>query len=57
MWQKIVLKLEQGKKYIVELIDQSTVSVVAVAEGEISMHFCYRQRMISARKFVIKSRI
>ncbi len=27
MWQKIVLKLEQGKKYIVELIDQSTVSM------------------------------
>lgn len=28
MWQKIVLKLEQGKKYIVELIDQSTVSIL-----------------------------
>lgn len=27
MWQKIVLKLEQGKKYIVELIDQSTVRI------------------------------
>ncbi|XP_037050010.1 coiled-coil domain-containing protein 63 isoform X2 [Bradysia coprophila] len=26
MWQKIVLKLEQGKKYIVELIDQSTTA-------------------------------
>lgn len=26
MWQKIVSKLEQGKKYIVELIDQSTVA-------------------------------
>lgn len=29
MWQKIVLKLEQGKKYIVELIDQSTVSIIS----------------------------
>ncbi|KAJ6635259.1 Coiled-coil domain-containing protein 63 [Pseudolycoriella hygida] len=26
MWQKIVLKLEQGKKYITELIDQSTAA-------------------------------
>lgn len=26
MWQKIVNKLEQGKKYILELIDQSTAA-------------------------------
>lgn len=26
MWQKMVNKLEQGKKYIVELIDQSTTA-------------------------------
>lgn len=26
MWQKIVNKLEQGKRYIIELIDQSTAA-------------------------------